>query len=292
MSQRTTVVGASGRLRQLLCQEFASASHQVTALSRAHLDITNDTEVIRVVAAGQPHVVVNCAAYNAVDAAETNAESAFAVNGHAAGVLAAAANAAGAVFIHFGTDFVFDGLTPKPYTEEDTPNPSSIYGLSKLAGETEVRKLAPRHYILRVASLFGGTGVRGHRATIDYIIETLIAGGTVRALVNRTVSPSYVPDVGRALCAIIDTPIPFGTYHCVNSDSATWYDLAQFVARELHVSGRVEPIQVASLTSVAPRPQFCALSNEKLRQAGIEIPDWRSAISRHIHQRVDSVATP
>lgn len=291
MNQRITVVGAPGRLGQFLCEELESAGHHVTRLGRADLDVTDADAARRLVAAARPQVVVNCTAYNAVDAAENDLATAFGVNGHAPGILAVAAHEVGATFIHFGTDFIFDGTTPRPYTEEDAPNPLSVYGLTKLAGETEVLGRAPHSYVLRVASLFGGTGVRGHRATIDYIAETLMAGGTVRALVDRTVSPSYVPDVAGAVCRIIETPIPFGIYHCVSTDSTTWYDLAQFVAREMNLDGRVEPIEVASLKSVAPRPQFCALSNEKLRSAGIDVPDWQSAVSRHVGQRVASVTS-
>jgi len=291
LARRIAVVGASGRLGRFLSKELESAGHNVLRLGRADLDVTDAKAITRTVTDANPHVVVNCTAYNAVDAAEGDATSAFAVNGHAPGVLAAATESVGAVFIHFGTDFVFDGATPAPYSEEDATKPLSVYGSTKLAGETEVRRFTSRHYIFRVASLFGGVGAHGHRATIDYITETLITRGTVRALTDRTVSPSYVPDVSRAVSKAIETQIPFGTYHCVSTGFTTWYHLAEFVARELNLQTTIEPLQVHGLKSIAARPQYCALSNEKLRSAGIDMPDWQSAVSSHIRQRVDSVVT-
>jgi len=292
--QRVVVVGASGRLGHRLCADLELAGREVIALSRADLDVTNPQSVTRVLAASEPHVVINCTAYNAVDAAETDTANAFVVNAVAPGWLARAADAAGALFVHYGTDFVFDGYSRVPYVETDSTNPLSAYGASKLAGEIEVRRTIDRHYILRVASLFGGTGVRDHRPTIDAIADLCAAGKTVRALVDRTVSPSHISDVARATCELLDGTLEYGTYHCVSSDETTWYDLAQHVAGCLGVSTRIEPMTVAELKTVARRPQFCALSNAKLREAGIEMPDWRTAVSDHLRSRmaVAAVATP
>ena len=146
----------------------------------------------------------------------------------------------GTLLVHYGTDFVFDGTASAPYVEDDPVNPLSVYGASKLAGEAEVRSVCPHHYILRVESLFGGAGVGGHRATIDYIADTLVAGSTVRAFVDRTVSPSYVPDVARATRELIARSGPHGTYHCVSTGMTTWYDIAQHIAVELGVHGHIE----------------------------------------------------
>jgi dTDP-4-dehydrorhamnose reductase len=227
-------------------------------------------------------VIVNCSAYNAVDAAQADEASAFAVNARGPAILADAATAAGTVLVHFSTDFVFDGEARQPYSEDDPVNPLSVYGASKLAGEVGVRR-APRHYVLRVESLFGGLGVRGHRSTVDHIAETLRAGGMVRALADRTVSPSYVPDVAQATRALLEGNAPSGTYHCVSSGFTTWFDLAREIAQRLAVSeSRIEPAMIADFETAAPRPQFCALSNEKLRAAGICMPVWQSAIERHL----------
>ena len=255
-------------------------------LSRNSLDITDGEAVHRVIVEARPDVVINCTAYNAVDAAETDSATAFAVNTQGPGLLARASNAVGATFVHFSTDFVFDGRSRTPYVEDDVVNPLSVYGASKLAGEVEVQREAEKHYILRVESLFGGEGVRNHRATIDYIAENLVSGAPVRAIVDRTVSPSYVPDIAWTTRELVERGPAHGIYHCVSSGMTTWYELAEFVAGHLGVSGRIEPLESSQLRAAAPRPQFCALSNEKLHRAGIALPNWQSAVTRHLSQRV------
>jgi dTDP-4-dehydrorhamnose reductase len=112
-----------------------------------------------------------------------------------------------------------------------------------------------------------------------------MAGSPVKAFIDRTVTPSFVPDVARSTRALIERDAPDGTYHCVNSGRTTWYDLAHEVAARLGVSGRIEPVKVADVTTVAPRPSFCALSNRKLLDEGVAMPDWQSAIARHVASR-------
>lgn len=289
--QRVAVVGAVGRLGCRLCEDLESAGRDVIALSRTDLDVTDANAVARVIRDGEPHVVINCTAYNAVDAAETDVATAYAVNALAPGALARAADAVGALFVHYGTDFVFDGYSRTPYVEDDQTNPLSAYGASKLAGEIEVRRTIGRHYILRVASLFGGTGVREHRPTIDAIADLCASGKPVRALIDRTVSPSHVSDVARVTCELLEGAAEYGTYHCVSSGDTTWYDLARHIASCLGVSAPIEPLSVSQLTTAARRPQFCALSNMKIRAGGFELPDWQSAVERHLRSRTVAVAT-
>jgi dTDP-4-dehydrorhamnose reductase len=278
---RIVVTGASGRLGGVLCVELVSAGHDLLTLDRGELDITRAEQVTAVIDHLRPEVIINCAAYNAVDAAQTDRAAAFALNAHAPALLAAAGDAAGAVFVHFSSDFVFDGEAGEAYTEAHPTNPLNVYGASKLAGEAAVRQ-ASRHYILRVSSLFGGVGRNGHHATVDYIADSLVAGTTVRAAVDRTVTPSYAPDVARATLAMLAGHIPYGTYHCANPTATTWYELAQEVARQLGSNARVEPVRAADLSTIAPRPRACALANQKLASLGILMPAWQSAIRRHL----------
>jgi dTDP-4-dehydrorhamnose reductase len=281
---RILVAGAAGRLGGVVSRDFSAAGHQVSALYRSHLDITDADQVSAAVRVLRPNVIVNCVAFNSVDAAETDVAQAMAINARGPAILAKAADRCGAVLIHFSTDFVFDGCSGDPYLESDPPNPLSVYGASKLAGELEVRAIE-RHYILRLESLFGGCGVNGHRATIDYVIDTLIACQPVRAFCDRTVSPSYVGDVSLATSALIGRAAPYGTYHCVNSGFTTWSDLAFEIARRLRIHGRITPIKSAEVLTPAKRPQFCALSNDKLRHQGIDMPTWQDALDRHITAR-------
>jgi len=281
---RILVCGAAGRLGRVISRDLSIAGHQVAALHRSQLDITDSDRVSAAVRVLRPDVIVNCVAFNAVDAAEVEASTALAVNARGPAILARAATAAGALLVHFSTDFVFDGRSRQPYSESDPTAPLSTYGASKLSGEEAVR-LVERHYILRIASLFGGDGVNGHRATIDYIADALTEGSPVRALVDRTVSPSYVSDVSMATRALIQGAARYGTYHCVNSGTTTWFDLAVEIARQLKIAGRITPINSAETATRAKRPQFCSLSNKKLAEAGIPMPDWQDALSRHLAAR-------
>lgn len=227
---RIAVTGACGRLGGVVCDKVVSAGHDLIAFGRAELDITRVEQVTGVVHDLRPDVVINCAGYNAVDAAERDRAAAFAANARGPELLAMAADAAGAVFVHFSSDFVFDGEATRAYSETDPANPLSVYGASKLTGEVAATR-APRHYVLRITSLFGGVAIHGHRATVDYIADSLSSGVSVRAAVDRTVTPSYVPDVATTVVAMINGDVPYGTYHCVNGPSTTWYELAVEVAR-------------------------------------------------------------
>ena len=173
MNPRIALTGASGRLAGVLRVELVSAGYDVVTFERGELDITRAEQVTAVIDRLRPEIIINCAAYNAVDAAEANRAAAFALNAHGPALLAAASEAAGAVFVHFSSDFVFDGEAGEAYSEVDPTNPLNVYGASKLAGEAAAR-CASRHYILRVSSLFGGAGRNGHRATAGLPIGTLL----------------------------------------------------------------------------------------------------------------------
>jgi dTDP-4-dehydrorhamnose reductase len=278
------VIGASGRLGGAMAHALQRAGHRVFALGHSELDITDETKVAAMVASLQPQAIVNCCAYNAVDAAEDDPTAAFAVNATGPRALARAAARVGAVIVHYSTDFVFDGEASGPYLETAPTNPLSVYGASKLAGEDEVRHIEG-HYILRVESLFGGTSTVGCRATIDYMADTLTAGLPVRAIADRTVSPSYVDDVVRATRTLLEERGQFGTYHCVSSGCTTWYELANEIARQLNTSAPVVPVLAQDFPTRAVRPRFCALSNRKLGQFGIELPSWTAALARHLAAR-------
>lgn len=278
------VTGAAGRLGSSMVLELAQAGHRVTPLRRSELDIANADMVARTLDRLQPDVLINCSAYNAVDAAEADPALAFAANAHGPAALAAAATRIGAVLVHYSSDFVFDGTATEPYSETAPTHALNVYGASKLAGEHEVAETR-RHYILRVESLFGGRPGAAQRATVDMIAANLMADKAVKAIVDRTVTPSYVPDVVRVTTTLLKRSAPFGTYHCVASGSTTWYELAQEIARVCGGAGRVVPVEAAAFPTLAPRPRFCALSNEKLLRLGIHIPSWRTALRDHLLSR-------
>ena len=276
------VTGAEGRLGSTLAA-LLGARHRVAPRGRGALDITRPAEVAAAVRSVAPDVVVNCAAYNDVDGAEDDPAAAFEVNAFAVRTLARAARDAGATLVHYSTDFVFDGLAAAPYTEEDAPNPQSVYAMSKLVGEWFARDA--QAYVLRVASLFGG-GRPGVRASsLDRMAEAILAGREVQAFADRTVSPSYVPDVAAATAALLAAAPPAGVYHCVGSGRATWLELATELARRLDREACIVPVAAADRPQRARRPMFSALANARLTRAGVEMPPWTDALGRYAAER-------
>jgi dTDP-4-dehydrorhamnose reductase len=279
------IFGAAGQLGEAMALTLASEWRTIP-LTRGDVDVTDGRAVRRIVAEAQPMAIVNCAGYNNVDGAEDDAVTALAVNAFAVRTLAAAARSTDAVLVHYSSDFVFDGASSQPYTEASRPRPQSVYAASKLLGEWFAAD-APSHYVLRVESLFGG--VTRRKSSLDAIIERVAQGEPVRVFRDRVVSPSYVWDVVDATRELLHRRPPTGTYHCVNSGHATWYEVAEEVARQLGRAATLEPITLADLQLRATRPRYCALANEKLRAVGIEMPAWQQALTRALQARSSSL---
>ena len=285
---KVLVTGAGGQLAHAAVTRMREA-HDVVSLARSQLDVTRQAEVIEAVAREHPDVIINGAAYNDVDGAEDEPVAAMAVNAFGVRALARAAAAVDATLVHFGTDFVFDGTADRPYTEEVSPNPQSVYAMSKLLGEWFARE--SKHYILRVESLFGG-GLQPHAegrargSSLDRMADAFLAGAEVRAFVDRTVTPSYVEDVVNATVALLASGAAPGVYHCVGSGQGTWMEVATGLALALGRPAQIVPVRMAGMTMKARRPQFCALSNAKLRSIGITMPTWQDALSRYARARV------
>lgn len=288
--ERVLVTGAGGQLGGVIVETF-EGDYEVSAALHSNLDITDHAAVNAEVWRLRPAVVINCAAYNNVDAAEDEPATAVEINALAVRTLARAAERAGALFVHYSTDFVFDGDTSRPYTEDDRPSPRSVYAASKLLGEWFARDAA-RHYILRVESLFGvsqdagGEGAAPRRASsVDRIVDAILEGRETRVFVDRTLSPSYTRDVAWATRELMRRNAPAGLYHCVNSGSVTWAGLAQEVANMLGREAAVIPVRVRDVPLRAERPIYAALSTGRLASLGIAMPHWKDALRRYLDAR-------
>jgi dTDP-4-dehydrorhamnose reductase len=276
---RVAVFGAAGMLGTATVPEWRDNGYEVIALTHPDADVTEADQVADVIKRISPAIVINCTAYNRVDDAEEDLTAAFRLNSWAVRNLAGASARANAIFVHYSTDFVFDGRAREPYREEDATNPESAYAMSKLVGEWMAAD-APRHYVLRVESLFGGPA---SRSTIDTMRKMMAAGKQVTPFSDRVVSPSYVPDVARATRHLVERESPPGVYHCVNSGQATWLEVAE---RLREWSGfqdaEIRGLRTADVILKAKRPQFAALSNAKLTAQGFEMPSWEDAVQRHL----------
>jgi dTDP-4-dehydrorhamnose reductase len=277
---RALVTGARGLLGAAIVREFEDAD--LHAFDHQGLDVSDPAAINAAVAAARPDVVINCAAYNDVDGAERDAETALRVNALGVLTLARAARDAGALFVHYSTDFVFDGEVDRPYTEDDLPNPLGVYATSKLLGDWFTRD-APRSYVLRVESLFGHPGDGGtRRGSLAAIIDRIREGAEVPVFVDRTVSPSYTADVASATRGVLERRIPAGLYHCVNDGAASWADIANAAAGLMGTALRMKPMTLESAGLRARRPRYCALSPGKLAAAGVVMPTWQDALRRYL----------
>ncbi len=276
---RVAVIGARGQLGTAVLRE-CEPRHEVMAFGRDTLDAADDRAVAAAMARARPDVIVNCAAYNDVDGAEDHPVEALNANAFAVRALARAAADHGAAFVHYSTDFVFDGTASAPYTETDQPNPKSTYAASKLLGEWFASD-APRAYVLRVESLFGRAAGGGpSKGSVASIVRTLLAGNEAPVFEDRTVSATYIIDAAKATMQLVEGGAAAGLYHCVNAGHCTWLEFARELARELGVEPRLRPVRMADVTLKAARPLYCALATAKIEAAGAAMPPWQDAVRR------------
>jgi dTDP-4-dehydrorhamnose reductase len=275
---RVLVTGARGQLAGAIIEAYRDA--HVLACSHDDLDIADHDAVMSLVERERPDAIFNCASFNHVDRAEEEPERAMNVNAFGVRNLVRAVEGTDTTLVHYSSDFVFDGKTARPYGEEDIPNPQSVYAQSKLLGDWFALE-APRAFVLRVESLFGGANAK---SSVDRIVDAIRSGQEARVFKDRTVSPSFVVDVAAASKALVERGAP-GLYHCVSTGSATWHDLAREIARIVGNGSEaaIVPISVADVSLKASRPQYAALANDKLTKI-VDMPTWQDALRRYLAQ--------
>lgn len=267
---RYLITGAAGMLGQDLQQ--ALAGRDVTALSRADLDIT-DQDAVAAAVAGHD-VVVNAAAYTKVDDAESHEDDAAAVNARGPAVLADAAVAAGARLVHVSTDYVFDGNGTSPYREDEPTDPIGAYGRTKAAGEAAVRRIAPdSSMVIRAAWLYGAGGPNFAKTMIR------LAGSheTVSVVTDQVGQPTWTGDLARQIVAMLDAEVPAGIYHGTNGGQASWYDFTRAIFTEVGLDPeRVRPTDSSAFVRPAPRPAYSVLGHDAWARVGVPaMRDWR-----------------
>lgn len=275
------VTGARGMLGTDLLE--ALFGRDVTVLGRADLDVTDRDAVF---AAVQGHdVVINAAAYTAVDAAETDEEAALAVNGTAAGLLAEATASVGAKLVQVSTDYVFDGDATEPYPEDATIAPVSAYGRTKAEGEQLALAANPEGaYVVRTAWLYGAHG--GNFAKT--MVKLAASHDTVKVVDDQLGQPTWTADLATQIVALLDSDAPAGVYHGTNSGSASWFEFAQAVFDEAGLDpARVLPTDSSAFVRPAPRPSYSVLGHDAWARAGLTpMRPWREALAEATNRGV------
>jgi dTDP-4-dehydrorhamnose reductase len=268
-------------LGQDLVGEGVAAGHELTALTRGDLDVTDAESARRAIVSAAPDVVINCAAWTDVDGAESSADAALAVNGTGAGNVAAAAADAGAWVVQISTDYVFDGSKPDPYVESDPVGPISQYGISKLAGERAVAERAPdRHTIVRSSWLFG-VGGSCFPATI-----MRLAGERDELTVvdDQRGCPTFTGHLASGLLALAQQPVP-GILHVAGGGDCTWFEFATEIVESAKLECEVLPGSSEDLARPAPRPANSVLVTQRGDDAP-RLPEWRDGLADYITAKV------
>lgn len=275
---KVLVAGASGQLGQSLVHLLGE--RLAWSGGRSDLDVTDGAAVSARLHHVRPDVVVNASAYNKVDAAQDDPESAFRVNAVAPLTLALACREIGARLVHVSTDYVFDGQKVEPYTEDDAPRPRSVYGLSKRAGELNVLSLGSPALIVRTSGVLGEGGSRAKGGSfVERILQKARRGETLRVVDDQVFAPTYAPDLAAALWALVDAGTR-GLVHVTNEGSCTWHALAQEALRAAGLPAHVEPITSAELGLAAPRPPYSVLSTAHYRSLGFApLRAWPDALA-------------
>ena len=277
------VTGANGQLgneMQVLARENLQHTYFFTDVQE--LDICDEQAVYAYVSEHKIDIIVNCAAYTAVDKAEDNVELCDKLNNIAPGYLARAAQANGAAMIQVSTEYVFDGTAHIPYTEEEPTCPASVYGSTKLAGEQNVMDHCEKAMVIRTAWLYSIYG--------NNFVKTMIRLGQERdslgVIFDQIGTPTYAKDLAQAIFAAINKGVVRGIYHFSDEGVCSWYDFTVAIHRLAGIAScKVKPLHTADYPAKAPRPHYSVLDKTKIKDTfGIEIPHWEESLKRCINQ--------
>ncbi|MBR3254765.1 MAG: dTDP-4-dehydrorhamnose reductase [Clostridia bacterium] len=278
------ITGANGMLAKEVKEKF-SEGNELILTDVAELDITNKEAVINFIKENKPEYIINCAAFTAVDKAEEALELAEKINGDGPTNLAIAAKEVGAKLVHVSTDYVFGGdlELDKTYKEDDPKNPVTAYGITKLHGEQGIEKNMDEYYIFRTAWLYG-VGGNNFVKTMTKLCSTR---DEISVVADQHGSPTYAKDLTEIIYQAVTKKIPYGIYNATNEGFTTWYDFTLEILKQQGIECKVNPvtteeyIEMMKITQ-AKRPYNSQMSKEKLKQAGINVPEWKDALTRYL----------
>jgi dTDP-4-dehydrorhamnose reductase len=300
--KKILITGKNGQVGWELQRSFASFG-QVIAIDADEMDLANPDAIRRTIRAVQPGIIINPAAHTAVDKAESEPELVHAINGIAPGILAEEAQRLGSILVHYSTDYVFDGSKPAPYSEEDAPNPQSVYGRTKLAGEEAVRASGCKHLIFRTSWVYGVHGGNFVKTMLRLAKER----SELRIVGDQFGAPTWARDLAQAAAAALNTwqdrrwdNSLSGLYHLTNGGRTNWHHFAEEIvrlARQYDAALAAKSIDIRSITTAeypvpAKRPANSVLANIRINDAfGIRLPEWQDSLAENIRLLYEQPAT-
>jgi len=285
-TKRVAIFGSGGQLGVELVGEFRRRGYEVIGFARVTVDITDASVVEQALAQADPAVVINAAAYNQVDLAEREPQTAFLANGLAVRNLAMACRQMDARLVHFSTDYVFDGTAGRPYTEEDRPHPLGAYAVSKYAGELYAQAYLAEPLIIRTSGVFGPGGLRTARGNFIELMLRLSAGRQpIRVVEDHVASPTYAPLLAARTADLVERNLT-GVFHAGGGTPISWFDYARAIFRKAGLNPELRATNEREYRTAARRPKYSALSNGKLEAAGLApMPPLEEAIQSYLTAR-------
>jgi dTDP-4-dehydrorhamnose reductase len=281
---RLLVLGSGGMLGRTVVRDASRLGHDVIALARADLDITDADHVARVIAAAGPRAVVNCAAFTDVDGSETDESAAMRVNGDGAGNVARAAAEVSARVVHVSTDYVFDGGKREPWVESDPVAPLQAYGRTKLAGERAVAESGAEHAIVRTAWLFGAGGPN----FVDTMLRLGAERDEVAVVTDQCGRPTWTGHLAPALVELAERDGDAGLFHATGPGLCSWYEFAVEIFHRAGLRTRVVPTTSERFARPARRPAYSVLGSD--RDPAVVLPPWEDGLQAYLDERRTTLA--
>lgn len=278
---KIAIIGADGQLGSDLLKVLKG--NELLPLYYPDFDVTKPEKARNILFKLRPEIVINTSAYNRVDNCETNSVEAFLLNSIAVRDLALICRERGFIFVHFSTDYVFDGKKKFPYIEDDRPNPLSMYGVSKLAGEYFVRNILEKYFLIRTCGLYGEAGCWGKGTNfVDTMVSLGGKGKPLRVVNDQWVTPTSTAELALKIEELIKTN-HYGLYHLTNEGQCTWFEFALAIFSLMGKKAQLVPIDSKTYGSKALRPTFSVLENKKAKEIGLsEFSPWRKALKDYL----------
>jgi len=278
---KVLVTGANGQLGRELVRLPAQPDMEIAGFGREEMDVADLGQCRNVIGSYKPDVVIHCAAYTKVDQAESEPDEAYRINAYGTRNAVVAAAEAGAKFVYISTDYVFDGKATAPYREYDRPDPQTVYGKSKLAGEQLVQSLSSRYFIVRTSWVYGKYGSNFVKTMLKLAEER----DRLKVVSDQVGSPTYTLDLAQFLLELVKTDC-YGIFHASNTGVCSWYEFAKAIFEERELKVLVEPCTTDEFPRPAPRPAYSVLDHGAIRSHGLKpLRPWREALRNFLQQK-------